>query len=464
MAQPQVPQQDVDLWKVYANKIKEQFLSGNTLGETNKLFIPLLNSCAPMVGSGVTATTTSYEIGNIGDSLITYNNPMFTTAGDKYSRKVSDYLYNVQLKAQGGAGNLQNLEVARKEVLRKQEDFDRAEQSAMDKFDKVSKNSPSKEFSAWVTQGYPYLSVARSDLEGAQTNYDMQAGIVFGAGYKPLQADKDNMKQVLYTQGPTQYNMEVSPPLFGVDVKSTGKRYMPLYTIDSSYETAVQDWIRTYNDLDRDKVKIQFSSSDSNKYSWSTVGHQEWKANASVKYVPFLSIDYNTSGSKDTKEVHMDDRDASVDVTIAASGIQTFTINSGAWDIGDVKKKYPNLLPGASKSLWDPMYRVTHLVVGYGVSLDIKMNKSLYDKVTKQLKDAQSHDGGASATFFGFKVDIGARGSYSSENQTDFSNIATNDDACSIHVPGSNNTIPTLLAVLATEVAPANQPVPANGH
>jgi hypothetical protein len=74
----------------------------------------------------------------------------------------------------------------------------------MDKFDKVSKNSPSKEFSAWVTQGYPYLSVARSDLEGAQTNYDMQAGIVFGAGYKPLQADKDNMKQVLYTQGPTQ--------------------------------------------------------------------------------------------------------------------------------------------------------------------------------------------------------------------------------------------------------------------
>jgi hypothetical protein len=97
MAQPQVPQQDVDLWKVYANKIKEQFLSGNTLGETNKLFIPLLNSCAPMVGSGVTATTTSYEIGNIGDSLITYNNPMFTTAGDKYSRKVSDYLYNVQL-------------------------------------------------------------------------------------------------------------------------------------------------------------------------------------------------------------------------------------------------------------------------------------------------------------------------------------------------------------------------------
>lgn len=100
MSQPTVPQQDVDLWKVYANKIKEQFLSGSTLGDTNKLFIPLLNSSAPMVDSGTLATTTSYEIGNIGDALVTYNNPMFTTAGNKYSRKVFDYLNNVQLVSQ----------------------------------------------------------------------------------------------------------------------------------------------------------------------------------------------------------------------------------------------------------------------------------------------------------------------------------------------------------------------------
>lgn len=103
------------------------------------------------------------------------------------------------------------------------------------------------------------------------------------------------------------------------------------------------------------------------------------------------------------------------------------------------------------------MYRVTDLVIGYAVSIDIKMDKSLYDNVTKELKNAQSHNGGASATLFGFSLNIGAKGSYSSENETNFNNIKTNDDACTIHIPGSNNTIPTLLAVLATEVAPANE-------
>lgn len=125
--------------------------------------------------------------------------------------------------------------------------------------------------------------------------------------------------------------MEVNAPLFGTDVKAAGKRYMPLYTIDSGYKTAVQNWINTFNDPGRQKATIQFSSKDANKYSWLDVGHQEWKAEGGVKYLPFFSVNYDTSKSKDTKTINLNDQNAAVDVTISASGIQSFKITSGSW-------------------------------------------------------------------------------------------------------------------------------------
>jgi hypothetical protein len=94
---PPVPEKDADLWKMYANKVKQQFLGGTSLGETNKLYIPLLNTNGPMVGGDVLPTTTLYDVAKLGDSLITYDNPMFTPGDDKYSSMVYDYLCSVQL-------------------------------------------------------------------------------------------------------------------------------------------------------------------------------------------------------------------------------------------------------------------------------------------------------------------------------------------------------------------------------
>jgi hypothetical protein len=126
-------------------------------------------------------------------------------------------------------------------------------------------------------------------------------------------------------------------------------------------------------------------------------------------------------------------------------------------DTGDVKKQYPNLVPGSSKHLWDPMFRVSSLIVGYAVDLEVKMNKHLYHKVTTSLREAQSHEGSVSATFFGFRINLGGGGSYSSTNETNYSDVKTDDEAYSMTIPGSNNNIPILLAVVATEVAPATK-------
>jgi hypothetical protein len=82
---------------MYANQVRQLFLSGTPLGKTNKLYIPLLNTNAPMVGDDVLPTTTLYDVAKLGDSLITYDNPMFTPGDDKYSSMVNDYLCSVQL-------------------------------------------------------------------------------------------------------------------------------------------------------------------------------------------------------------------------------------------------------------------------------------------------------------------------------------------------------------------------------
>jgi hypothetical protein len=125
--------------------------------------------------------------------------------------------------------------------------------------------------------------------------------------------------------------------------------------------------------------------------------------------------------------------------------------------VGNLKEVYPNLYPGASKDLWDPMFRAANVVVGYNVSITIKMDSVTYGKIKESIKNASSHSGGATASLFGFALNLGGNAQYSEENSTDYSNVKTNDKDYSFEIPASNNTLPVLLAVLGTQVAPQTQ-------
>lgn len=88
---------DIDLWKAYGNALINTFLLGQTLGSTNRFYIPPLNSATIPAGSTITAAQTQFGLSTIGDSLIAIDNPLFVTSGDSYSKRVLDYLYAVQL-------------------------------------------------------------------------------------------------------------------------------------------------------------------------------------------------------------------------------------------------------------------------------------------------------------------------------------------------------------------------------
>lgn len=91
------PKSDTDLWMLYANKLRETFLTGQTIGPENRVFIPPLNAQAIMAGENVSPELTNYGVAVVGDSLIGVDNPLFALSGDTYTRKILNYLYNVQL-------------------------------------------------------------------------------------------------------------------------------------------------------------------------------------------------------------------------------------------------------------------------------------------------------------------------------------------------------------------------------
>ena len=96
------------------------------------------------------------------------------------------------------------------------------------------------------------------------------------------------------------------------------------------------------------------------------------------------------------------------------------------------------------------MVQATNVIVGYNVSLKITMGKDIYDKVTGLIDTATKHDGGASATLFGFRLDLGGSGSHEESNSTKWSDVKQSSGNYEMVLPASNDSTPVLLAVVGT--------------
>jgi hypothetical protein len=93
---------------------------------------------------------------------------------------------------------------AKKAVDAAQAAYDEAVMAAEKVFETASTDHPDMKFATWVTHNYPSLEVKHSELVGAVSNYDQIAIIVYGAGYKSLQAHKEMLKDALEPMGKTK--------------------------------------------------------------------------------------------------------------------------------------------------------------------------------------------------------------------------------------------------------------------
>jgi hypothetical protein len=102
-------------------------------------------------------------------------------------------------------GNKHKLDETLKAVVTAQTAYTGELQAATTAFQNASSEDHDMNFPTWVSRNYPLLETRYSDLTGAVSNYDQITTIVFGAGYKPLQAHKEMMRDALNPLSKTRY-------------------------------------------------------------------------------------------------------------------------------------------------------------------------------------------------------------------------------------------------------------------
>ena len=96
------------------------------------------------------------------------------------------------------------------------------------------------------------------------------------------------------------------------------------------------------------------------------------------------------------------------------------------------------------------MVLVNNIVVGYNVDTTFTLDKTTYGKITDIVNEASSHDASASATLFGFRLNLGGTNSVNNSLNTDWNDTKTSSDNFSITFPGRNDLVPKLIAVIGT--------------
>lgn len=229
---------------------------------------------------------------------------------------------------------------------------------------------------------------------------------------------------------------------------------VPKYAIDSDYSSTIDNWIATQADkgvVTGRNVVISFDSSEGGNYNWEQLGHDSTKVQGSAGFLPFFSVEYEYQGSKTTKKVEAHEFKTSVGFEMKANGLKSFGIKPDpSWNPGNVQKKFPSVKEGTPAALSEPMVLVTNLVVGWKVEFKISLGREIYDKVTSLIEEAKSHDAGARATLFGFRINVGGSGSYKEENSTNWSDVKTSGGNYEMVIPASTDNVPVLLAVFGT--------------
>lgn len=106
-----MPLTEAELWKVYANKIKDSFLQGSDFGPQNKIFIPPINAQVIPASRDVKQSQTNFGVFRASDALLQANNPSLTPSNGGYAQTCLNYLRAVQPVSDAQAGIMAKLEL-----------------------------------------------------------------------------------------------------------------------------------------------------------------------------------------------------------------------------------------------------------------------------------------------------------------------------------------------------------------
>ena len=104
----------------------------------------------------------------------------------------------------------------------------------------------------------------------------------------------------------------------------------------------------------------------------------------------------------------------------------------------------------APVSLKTPSAIVSQVVLAYGVGMKVKISIEDSKEVQEYISKARST--GGSVSFFGFNIGLGGNANVENTSSTSFEEVTTSGPGTEVEIPPSDNSYPTLLAVIGTPI------------
>ncbi|EXF84414.1 hypothetical protein CFIO01_02729 [Colletotrichum fioriniae PJ7] len=445
MTTPQVSKADADLWLAYGVKLKNTFAQSITLSGNNRFYVAPLSYAGIAAGTKVNPAITNNGVYVIGDSLLSLDEPVFLPGQQSYFQRCLSYANSVDLHSDKNIGAKLQYNDAQRAAQAAQKSYQDVKYTAIAAWKQdVTDQITSDSFPQWCIQNYPKLTWAQTSSRAATA-----------AAAAASSALDDPMAPIVsqYQSSLNAANGITAIP--GADQISSGQAgtpdaplERPAYTIPAQYPQVVDGWINTFTQNSKTPTTITFKASDASSSSWQDLGHSNDTVRVTAPYCIFFSATYTENNVTVTKNVTAEEAGAELEVTITATGFQSFPITPGNWD--------PSQLAGlpivadADPNLSKPMAVVNQAILAYGVGMEVKLSSSAASTINNYMDKASSSGGRAS--IFGFNIGLGGDANSTQTSTTTFDQVKDASSSTIFTIPPSDNSNPTLLGVFGQAI------------
>ncbi|OBS29442.1 hypothetical protein FPOA_03378 [Fusarium poae] len=461
MTTPQVTKADADLWLAYGIKLKNTFAQTSTLGEDNRFYIAPLSSAGIAGGKNINSAITNHGVYTVGDTLLSLDEPVFLPSRQSYFQRCLSYSLNVELHANKNAGAQVRYNTARDNALKALKYFQDTRTAAIAAYtQEKSAGITTDPFALWVIQNYPQFAQAQSANDSATAVAAAASGAMDGPMATIVGKYQASLAAANGTSAIPGVTMSCSNA--SADQIASGQAgtpgapfERPSYNLNGQYSQTVDGWINTFSQNSKNPKKITFTAKDAQSSSWADLGYSNTNVQVTGSYCIFFSATFVENNQTVTKNVTAEEAGAELEVTLTATDFQTFTINPGNWNPGQLAGM--PIVANADPNLSKPMAFVNQVILAYGVGMEVKLSSSAASSIHNYMEKARST--GGSASIFGFNIGLGGAANSTQTSTTTFDQVKDASSSTGFTIPPSDNAYPTLLGVFGQSI-----PLPKNAQ
>ncbi|KAF4438074.1 hypothetical protein FACUT_5237 [Fusarium acutatum] len=466
---PSVKPADAELWHAYLRAISDYFPFSEK-PDGYRIYTAPLTSFGVTIGRAVDPAIVNNDLFRLGDLLLPPDSPVFLPRLS-YSQRLRRYLKCVVLPpGQQDPDSLTKLEEAKKHLKQATEDFIKCRAQAYEAYISdpfhAAKGSAQAEFDDWIKEFYPsYHIVSLCKDAASQAAYEAQLHH-YGPQTASLWNDKVQLDQAFRSNSLNKpYNMPTSTAQVAHEAVVGSKSetslpleimYQPRYNIDARFMETAMGWVINAKNPNNKGAEIKFRSNSFRKPTkppnWNDLGFSKVTLENYSEVVPRMPLftaetqEKPTSTTTPTYRVGLGAENASVKVTIKASDAAVFPIDpDSSWDIPDITTRYPRLRADAPKDLFDPLVLVTHVFLGYQVSIKMKLDETSFNEIDEGLSKCKDY--GGTASLLGLSL-----GPQSTDSVVGFEQVHRDPDAKTLTIPPRDNSQLTLIGLMGMQL------------